>query len=64
MYAESPEDSLLFSWDGKDQLDLIETAYIQKLDPRVLEQLQICRSVPAFLSSITMDLFENQTFMG
>jgi len=64
MYADNPDDSLLFSWDGKHQLDLIETPYISKLDPRLLEQLHICKSVPAFLAGITMDLFENQTFMG
>jgi hypothetical protein len=63
MYAEDPEDSLLFTWTG-DRLDLMETAYAQRLDAALLENLHRCHSVPTFLSAHTLALFENQTFMG
>eukprot|EP00606_Chrysophyceae_sp_TOSAG23-5_P000370 GSChrysophyteH2.ASY1.ANO1.662.1 assembled CDS len=62
MYAESPDDSLLFQWSG-DRLDLIETPFARKLDARLLENLQRCNSVPLFVSAITSELFENQTFV-
>ena len=63
MYAENPEDSLLFQWRG-DNLELIETPFAGKLDPRFFSILSVSNSVPAFLSNVTLDLFENQTFMG
>ena len=61
MYAESPEDSLLFQWRG-DTLELMQTPFAERLDHRLLEHLRRCNSVPCFLSNITMELFESQTF--
>lgn len=63
MYAESPEDSLLFQWRG-EVLELMQTPFAERLDHRLLEHLRRCNSVPCFLSSITMELFESQTFQG
>ncbi len=63
MYAENPEDSLLFQWEN-DQLHLMITPYAQRVDHCLLEDLRNRKSVPVFLSALTMELFENQTFMG
>ena len=63
MYAESPEDSLLFQWRG-EALELMQTPFAEKLDHRMLEHLRRCNSVPCFLSNITLELFESQTFQG
>ena len=62
MYAEDPDDSLLFQWrDGA--LELIETPFAAKLDQKLFAYLTTCNSVPAFLSNVTIDLFDNQTFV-
>ena len=63
MYAEDPDDSLLFQWRG-NKLELMETPFAGKLDPRLFSMLQVSNSVPAFLCNVTLELFENQTFMG
>jgi len=63
MYAESPDDSLLFQWRG-EALELMQTPFAEKLDHRMLEHLRRCNSVPCFLSNITLELFESQTFQG
>ena len=62
MYAEDPDDSLLFQWRD-NALELMETPFATKLDQKLFDYLSTCNSVPAFLSNITMDLFDNQTFM-
>lgn len=61
MYAEDPDDSLLFQWRD-NALELMETPFATKLDQKLFDYLSTCNSVPAFLSNITMDLFDNQTF--
>lgn len=63
MYAEKPDDSLLFQWKG-DNLELLDTEFASKLDSKLFAYLTTCNSVPAFLSNVTIDLFESQTFMG
>lgn len=63
MFAESPEDSLLFQWQG-DCLELLDTPYAARVDERLFEYLGKCKSVPAFLAALTMDLFDSQTFMA
>lgn len=62
MYAEDPDDSLLFQWRD-NALELMETPFATKLDQKLFDYLSTCNSVPAFLSNVTMDLFDNQTFM-
>lgn len=63
MYAENPDDAFLFQWKG-GSLELLDTPFAEKLDPKHFSYLTTCHSVPAFLSAITIELFENQTFMG
>lgn len=62
MFAESPEDSLLFQWKG-EVLELLETPFASKLDSKLFTLLNTSNSIPAFLSNVTLELFENQTFM-
>ena len=61
MYAEHPEDSLLFLWTEDNKLNLMETPFAQKMNPKLLQILQTLNSVPIFLGGITSDLFDNQT---
>mmetsp|Transcript_9713 Transcript_9713/g.16242 ORF Transcript_9713/g.16242 Transcript_9713/m.16242 type:complete len:209 (+) Transcript_9713:53-679(+) len=63
MYAEKPEDCLMFQLRG-DAPELLDTEFASTLDPRLLTYLTTSNSVPAFLASVTLELFENQTFMG
>ncbi len=85
MYAESPDDCLIFqvccftasypfyglllislpslqlSDDGPE---LLGTDFAEKLDSMLIDQyLHRANSIPAFLSSITLQLFENQTMI-
>ncbi len=62
MYAENPEDALLFQWRD-DALELIETPFVSKLDPKLFAYLNQCNSVPSFLSNVTIELFDSQTFV-
>jgi len=63
MYAESPDDSLLFRWRGTS-LELMDTPFAKKLNPRYFSILATYDSVPQFLSNVTLELFDNSTFMG
>ncbi len=78
MYAEDPDDCLIFQvltyynsilslmnlqWKG-ESLELLETPFAAKIDRKIFTFLTTCHSVPAFLSNITLDLFEKQTFLG
>lgn len=47
-----------------DSLELMDSPFASKLDPKLFTYLSTCNSVPAFLSSVTLDLFDNQTFLG
>ncbi len=63
MYAEQPEDSLLFLWTEDNKLNLMETPFAQRMNPKLLEVLKTLNSVPIFLGAIESDLFDNQTIM-
>eukprot|EP01036_Dinobryon_divergens_P022757 gene22757-31047_t len=63
MYAESSDDCLLFQMRG-DSLELLDTPFASRLEQRFFQLLSQGHSVPAFLSNITLDLFERQTFLG
>ncbi|KAJ1426629.1 mitotic checkpoint protein-domain-containing protein [Ochromonadaceae sp. CCMP2298] len=63
MFAEKPEDCLLFQLRG-DAPELMDTQFAATLDPRLLDQLRTSNSVPLFLATVTQEMFEAQTFMG
>ena len=65
MYAEQEDDVLLFQLiDDGEGLKLLETDLCSRIDPGVFAYLTACGSVPAFLSNLTTNLFEKQTFLG
>uniref|UniRef100_A0A7S3PFY6 Mitotic spindle assembly checkpoint protein MAD1 n=1 Tax=Aplanochytrium stocchinoi TaxID=215587 RepID=A0A7S3PFY6_9STRA len=65
MFAEREDDHLLFKWqpDVEGGLHLLETDFCSRIDENIFAYLKKCNSVPAFLSTLTLDLFEKQTFL-
>lgn len=61
IYAESPNDILLFEWDSDRTIKLLENSYSQKLKDSVQTYLTQHDSFPAFLASLTLELFRKQT---
>lgn len=62
VYAESRDDYLLFQINS-DGVQLIETEYSKQLLDRMELYLHQHDSFPAFLASLTIDLFSQQTYM-
>ena len=56
----SEDDSLLFAWSD-DGVNLLATPFADQLDERLFANLKFCNSVPAFLASVQLNLFERQT---
>nr|CAD7439264.1 unnamed protein product [Timema bartmani] len=63
MYAESPNDYLMFKLTSGGNLDLLSTPYSETLMDFVELHLEHQHSIPLFLSAITVDLFTKQTLM-
>ena len=61
MYAASEDDFLMIQFHN-GQLSVLGTAFCERLEDSVRLLLTRFHSVPAFLSQITLDLF-NQTTM-
>ncbi|KAJ9582287.1 hypothetical protein L9F63_003416, partial [Diploptera punctata] len=60
MYAESPDEQLIFKiTDGN--IELLETPYSQTLEDLINLLMKRQHSIPAFLSTVTLDLFNRQT---
>lgn len=60
VYAESSEDCIRFQLiDGR--LDLIETEFVKGLSGSILPYLTTFHSIPAFLATVTLDLFGRTT---
>lgn len=74
MYAEKEDDHLMFIWpqklssekqDAVTSLDLVDSPLAQTLSSSVsFSYLTKYKSIPAFMGSLTLALFEAQTFMG
>ena len=64
MFAESEGDCLLFKQNADGRLDLCETPFAKGLGADATMYLTTAKSVPAFLSHVTLSLFDQQTFMG
>jgi len=62
MFALNKDDTLLFQMGLNGAMQLLETPFSQQLDLPIHTFLQKCNSIPAFLSSITTDLFNAQTY--
>ncbi|KAM3865165.1 mitotic spindle assembly checkpoint protein MAD1 [Diretmus argenteus] len=61
VYAEHMEDSLLFKKGSSGTMQLMETEFSKTLGEMVALHLHHQKSIPAFLSAVTLDLFSRQT---
>uniref|UniRef100_H3CS51 Mitotic spindle assembly checkpoint protein MAD1 n=1 Tax=Tetraodon nigroviridis TaxID=99883 RepID=H3CS51_TETNG len=63
VYAEHMDDSLLFKKGGSSNgsMQLMETEFSKTLEEMVSLHLHHQKSIPAFLSAVTLDLFSRQT---
>jgi len=65
MYAESPNDFLSFTFvPDTSALEMLSTEYTKTLDEHVMAYLRRCDSMPAFMASLCLSLFERQTMRG
>ncbi|KAF0695572.1 Aste57867_13612 [Aphanomyces stellatus] len=63
MFAENEADEIKFQFTN-NELELLETPFVASLDKRNMAYLTMCNSIPAFLSGITLALFEKQTYQA
>ncbi|XP_028395474.1 mitotic spindle assembly checkpoint protein MAD1-like [Dendronephthya gigantea] len=63
MYAERSSDHLLFQCNANGKTMLLETDFSLRVKNLIDQYLMQCNSIPAFLSSVTLELFERQTQM-
>lgn len=61
MYADSADDYLHFRLNDEGALDILETEYSTSLADMMRTHLQSHNSLPAFLSSLTLELFNRTT---
>uniref|UniRef100_A0A3B5QMP8 Mitotic spindle assembly checkpoint protein MAD1 n=1 Tax=Xiphophorus maculatus TaxID=8083 RepID=A0A3B5QMP8_XIPMA len=61
VYAEHMQDSLLFKKGSNGSMHLMETEFSKTLGEMVTLHLHHQKSIPAFLSAVTLDLFSRQT---
>lgn len=61
MYAETPDDQLCFQVNKEGDLNLLENDYSATLESMINLHLRHQKSIPVFLSAITMDLFNGKT---
>ncbi|XP_023240709.1 mitotic spindle assembly checkpoint protein MAD1-like isoform X1 [Centruroides sculpturatus] len=62
LYAESPDDYLMFEYESGGVAKLLETSYSATLTEMIDLYLKQHDCIPAFLSALTLDLFNRQTF--
>jgi len=60
MYAQN--EIIAFEKSSEGGLNLLETEFTKTLSKEIHAYLSKCHSIPAFLSNITLQLFERQTF--
>lgn len=63
IFAANESDKLEFNMAEGD-VQLLETPFAKQLDEKTFFYLTTCRSPPAFLSQVTMQLFEQTTMTG
>ncbi|XP_033943463.1 mitotic spindle assembly checkpoint protein MAD1 [Pseudochaenichthys georgianus] len=63
VYVEHMDDSLLFKKGSNGSMQLMETVFSKTLGEMMALHLHHQKSIPAFLSAVTLDLFSRQTFI-
>lgn len=61
MYAESPSDFLLFKQNSSGDIEMLGTSFSSTVQDLMEMYLIRQDSIPAFLSSVTLELFSRQT---
>lgn len=61
VYAEHMDDSLLFKKSSNGSMQLMETEFSKTLGEMISLHLHHQKSIPAFLSAVTLELFSRQT---
>lgn len=61
IYAERPDDALCFQVDSNGSLNLMKNAFSETLESLIDLHLMHQKSIPVFLSALTMDLFNNKS---
>lgn len=61
IYAERAQDHLCFQLNNEGALNLLENEFSAALEQMVNLHLRHQKSIPLFLSAITMDLYNNST---
>ncbi|KAK5926116.1 hypothetical protein CgunFtcFv8_021711 [Champsocephalus gunnari] len=61
VYVEHMDDSLLFKKGSNGSMQLMETVFSKTLGEMMALHLHHQKSIPAFLSAVTLDLFSRQT---
>lgn len=61
MYAASRDDFFIFQQGEKNDMQLLATDFTENLEDIIDLYLSKHKSIPAFLSSVTLDLFKSQT---
>ncbi|XP_071796580.1 mitotic spindle assembly checkpoint protein MAD1-like [Asterias amurensis] len=64
MYAERPSDVILFQATQTGEMQLLENDFSSTLTDYIDSFLRQQDSIPAFLSSVTLDLYSRQTMVG
>lgn len=64
VYAEHSRDELLVKMEPSGALELLDTDFCAQINQGTLAYMTMCRSFPAFLAALTLQLFEKQTFQG
>ena len=62
MYAETPDDSLLFQ-TTESGMQVLQTDFFSEMEQHAKTFIGRCNSIPAFLSTVQLDLFNRQTMM-
>lgn len=62
MYAENPDDSLLFQ-TTESGMQVLQTDFFSEMEQHAKTFIGRCNSIPAFLSTVQLDLFNRQTMM-
>lgn len=63
MFAEREADFLMFQRDSDGNMQFLETDFSKTIPHILTRYLRRSNSIPAILSSLTLELFEKQTFM-
>jgi mitotic spindle assembly checkpoint protein MAD1 len=64
IFAENEADRLEFQISSSGAIQLMDTPFAKQIDEKVLFYLTTCKSFPAFLSQLTLQLFEKTTMTG